>query len=75
MSDRTLPGELAAEISRVTQMREHYRAAQQDAGPQANFAPALFMMDGSLEAAIAAASSPDIVGQVRALEDLRGYSA
>ena len=69
-----LPGELAAEISRVTQLREQYREASR-LTQAANFAPAIFIMDASLKAAIAAAGSPDIEGQMRSLADLRGYSS
>jgi hypothetical protein len=70
----TLPGALASEIRRVTDLRAEYREAQAMTAI-GNMAPAIFMMSRSLDAAVAAAGSPDIVGQVRALSDLRGYES
>lgn len=76
MSDiQTFPGELAAQISRVTEIREQYCEAAKIAGSQANFIPSIMMMTRSLDAAIQAANSPDIEGQIRAVRDLREYSA
>lgn len=71
----TLPGKLAAEISRVTALRGDYEEAGRLAGPMANMRPAIFMMTQSLKAAIAAAGSPDIQGQIAAVRDLEGYTA
>lgn len=71
---QTLPGELAAQISRVTEIREQYRDAAKVAGAQANFAPSIWLMTRAIDEAIRAASSPDIEGQIRAVRDLQGYS-
>jgi hypothetical protein len=77
MSDteiRTLPGKLAAEIARVSAMREQYLEAAKLCGQQA-MAPAIFMMTHSLDAAIKAAGSLDITGQITAVRDLEGFSS
>jgi hypothetical protein len=71
----TLPGELAAEISRVTKIREQTEQAGALLGRRANVMPMLLMIDASLKAAIAAAGSPDIVGQIAAVQDLREYQS
>lgn len=68
----TLPGELAAQIARVTTIREHYRTAERLCGP--GMAHAIFMMSASLDAAVATAGPPDIVGQLKCLRDFMGYS-
>lgn len=71
----TLPGALAAEISRVTDIRAEYQKMQNMVPMlHGNMVPAIWMMTQSLAAAIAAAGSPDVVEQARALEDLKGYS-
>lgn len=75
MTEETLPGELAAQIKRVTIIREHTKEAGDLTGKPQSVAPLLFMLDRSLKAAIAAAGSPDIEGQIQAVEDLRGYES
>lgn len=68
-----LPESLAREIGRVTELREQYQSM---AGmPGINVAPAVVMMDAALERAKAASGSPDIEGQIHALNDLQGFSA
>ena len=71
---QTLPGKLAAEISRVTKVREHTEAVGRLTGHRQSVAPLLFMLDTSLKAAIAAADSPDIIEQIRAVKDLEEYT-
>lgn len=70
----TLPGALAAEIARVSRLKAEYEEAGRLGGPRVNVRPAVAMMNASLQAAISAAGSPDVVGQARALADLREYS-
>ena len=73
MTIKTLPGRLAAEISRVTELREQYRETGKMI-PQANVAPAVSMMSAALAAAIQAAGSPDIQGQIVAVRDLERFT-
>jgi hypothetical protein len=68
-----IPDALAAEISRVTALRAHYANASSIARQGEHFAPALFLMDASLKAAVAAAASDDLAAQILALEDLERY--
>ncbi len=76
----TLPGALAGEIGRVSALRERYRSYQLDpilmdrALPPASLAPAIALMTLALDAAVKAAASPDIEGQIRALNDLQGFT-
>lgn len=76
MSDepRTLPGALAAEISRVTDLRVQY----EEAGRLTNFpqsvAWVIANINAALKAGITAAGSADIEGQARALRQLRGFT-
>lgn len=71
---QTLPGALAAEIKRVTELRELYRQTQDICGPQANMKPAVLMMTMALDAAVEAAGNADIVVQMRALAHLKGFT-
>ena len=66
----TLPGKLAAEISRVTQLREQYCEAGRLVGDMRGVAPAITLITLSLDAAIKASNSPDIAEQIAALRDL-----
>ena len=74
---RTLPGALAAEISRVSILREQYEEIQRGGsdGLAANCRPAIAMMSLALAQAIAAADSPDIQGRAQALIALQGFTA
>ena len=69
----TLPGALAAEIARVSEVREQYREVQRLV-PQSHCHFAIANLTASLDAAIKAAGSPDIVAQMNALADLRDCS-
>ena len=70
---QTLPGKLAAEISRVTTLRAQYEAVGRLIGSTMNVMPAIYMMTKSLDNAIAAANSPDIEEQIRAIRDLETW--
>lgn len=69
---QTLPGKLASEISRVTELREQYKSLR--GMPHANPNPAIFLMDVALKEAIAAAGSPDVAAQIRAVRELETFS-
>ena len=70
----TLPGKLAAEISRVTALRAHYEEIGRLCGPQAMVGPAIALMTAAINNGIQAANSPDIVGQIVAVRDLEGFT-
>ena len=72
---QTLPGKLAVEIRSVTALREQYAETGRLCGSPASVAPAMLLMQLSLDAAIEAAGSPDIEGQIAAVQDLEGYTA
>jgi hypothetical protein len=63
---------LAREIGRVTELRGQYATLLEL--PNANPRPALFFMDEALEAAKRAAGQNDALAQIRALEELRGFT-
>lgn len=69
----TLPGALAAEISRVTELRAQYEEAQRLV-PSSGCRPAIVMMTLALDRAIRAAGSPDIAGQAHALAELKDFT-
>ena len=69
MTTDTLAEALPREQARVRALIPIYR----EIGPPGAFA--LMMMERSLQAADQAAASGDVVAMLRALEDLRGYSA
>jgi hypothetical protein len=69
----TLPGKLASEISRVTELRCQYEDAQRRGGPSVNCSFAIAMITGALNHAVAAAGSPDIEGQIAALSLLEEF--
>lgn len=70
----TLPGKLASEICRVTRLIGRYEQVGRECGPRAVVTPAIAMMEAAIAAAIAAADAPDIVGQIRAVRDLEGFT-
>ena len=63
---------LAREISRVTEIREHYEALRHM--PNVIVAPQIAMMTATLEDAFAAARSNDPVHVIRALANLEGFT-
>lgn len=71
---QTLPGKLAAEISRVTRLRAEYEEVGRLLGGRGNTRPAMLMMQISINKAILAAGSPDIEDQIAALKDLEDYT-
>jgi hypothetical protein len=64
--------ELSREIGRVTSILEQYKKYS-EAMPGANFRPAIFMLENSLEAAKKAAGMDDAIVQIRALTSLQDY--
>lgn len=70
---RTLPGQLAAEISRVTALRETYREAGRRGGSRVFVEPTIALLNRSIAAAIEAAGSPDIEGQIKAVKGLESW--
>lgn len=73
-AEPTLPGELAAQIMRVTDLRATYRQAGEAHGTLGNFAPAIMLMTNALLCAVAAAGSPAVEAQVVAVRDLQGFA-
>lgn len=68
----SLPEKLAREIHRATKLRAQYVSLREM--PQVNVEPLIVMIDASLEAAMQASGSNDIAAQIRAVEDLEGYT-
>lgn len=67
----SLPGALAWEIARVAAKRQRW-ITMEVLGDAAQ--PAILLMTQTLARAIAAADSGDIEAQIRAIEDLKGWS-
>lgn len=65
---------LAREIARVAAIRQQYADLDEKNLLRANFKPAIFMMDQSLDAAMKAAGIDDAIEQMRALADLEGFT-
>ena len=63
---------LAAEIERVSALREQYR--ELDGTPGVNVKPAIFLMTASLERAKQVAGTDDAVEYLRAIKDLEGFT-
>ena len=70
----SLPRALALQLIRVAAIRAQYEHYRIDAGPGANFGPAIFLMTNSLNRAVEAIGSGDIAAQLRALKDLEEFS-
>ena len=66
---------LLAEIERVSAKRERWRGYAREAGPQVNFAPAIFFMTAAIEAGKRAIEEDDGVAAIAALRDLRDFDS
>ncbi len=66
------PEKLAAEISRVTELRERYKSLR--SMPGVNVEPAIFMMTAAIANAIKAAGVDDAIAQIKAIKDLEGFT-
>lgn len=69
----TLADALPAEIKRVQEKRERWLEYARMAGPQANFRPALAMMQMSIDEGVQALASGDVVRMLRAHEQLKDH--
>ena len=69
----TFPAALAAEIARVSALREQYRAVQTQYGSSVNCRPAIALMSAALDEAIGASGTDDMGRQIRALVTLRTF--
>lgn len=63
---------LPDEINRVRELQAQYRLL--DGMPNVMAAPAIAMMERSLQNAIGVLGSGDVIGMMRAYEDLKGFS-
>ena len=70
----TLADALPAEIKRVQEKRERWLEFARIAGPQANFKPALMLMQMSVDEGVQALASGDVVRMLRAHEALKDHS-
>lgn len=70
----TLPGELAAQIARVSGVLQQWKMLHAS-NPivMRGMTPTIALMQASLAEAIAAAGTPDIAHQMRSVKDLQGY--
>jgi hypothetical protein len=69
---------LAREISRVTAIRVHHEQAAEECAQRgvvnANFQPAIAMMNAALEGAFVASGANNALATLRALNELEGFS-
>jgi len=70
----TVGSKLLSEIERVSAKRARWRLYAEEANPQANFAPSIYMITFAIEEAKAALQSDDPARAIRALHELKGYS-
>lgn len=68
----SLATELPAQINRVRQIQDEYKTMR--GMPNVMVEPQIMMMEQSIRSAIAATASGDVIGMMRAYEDLKGYS-
>lgn len=73
MSRESLADALPKEIKRVQAKRERWLEYEREAGPRANFKPALFMMQASIDEGVASLASGDVVRMLRAYQDLQDH--
>jgi len=73
-SPESIADALPREIKRVQQKRERWLGYEREAGPQANFKPALFIMQNSIDNAVAALASGDVTEMIAAYQDLQDQS-
>jgi len=71
---QNLPEKLARELVRVTAIRERYHEIGAHSGANSVVvAPQIMMMDQVIEQGCKAAGSPDIEGQIRAIQALEEW--
>jgi len=73
MVNESLAEALPREIKRVQEKRERWLGYEREAGPRANFKPALFMMQSSIDEGVKALASGDVVRMQQAYQDLQDH--